>query len=100
MFRPFCATAAIMTPPVISSPLDFDHHSAEGLTDDVEVFLPLLAQAGFADAILWSPPADRGELLESGLELAQAVGERRRRVCLPSGEQAQEFLDRLGVGHH
>lgn len=57
--------------------LDFDHHRADGLTDDVEFLLPLLTQAGLSDAIFWSPPSDRGELLERVLELPQAVGERR-----------------------
>ena len=69
--------------------LDFDEHRTDGLPDHAESLFPALSKTGLADSVFSTPPTNRCELLERGLELTETMLEGGRRVRLPQCEESK-----------
>lgn len=71
-----------------------------GLADHGDRFAPVVEKAGLSHAVLRSPTTQVHQLGEDVLELVETVLESGLRILLPSLEETEHLVDRLGVRHH
>ena len=71
-----------------------------GLADHGDRFAPVVEKAGLSYTVLRSPTTQVHQLGEDVLELVETALESGLRILLPSLEETEHLVDRLGVRHH